>query len=92
MASEDDGILYCSVLRGDQVLSQYSSVDGNFWEFSHRVLEASDNLTRDKATYASGKSAFFPCACEAIFAFLFVSLQLHVALHARWCNNVSLHY
>ena len=60
MASEDDwGILHCSVLKGDQILSHCSSVEGNFIEFSRTILEKSDNLTRDKATYASGKSAAF---------------------------------
>lgn len=56
MAGENDGILYCSVLKGDRVLAQSSSVKGNFLEFSRRVLEQSDNSPhRDKATYASGK-------------------------------------
>ena len=58
MDSDDEwGILHCAVLKGDQVLSHCSSVEGNFLEFSRTVLEKSDNLSRDKATYASGKSA-----------------------------------
>ena len=58
MAGENKGILFCSVLRGDQVLSHYSSVDGNFIEFSRKVLERSDNASSDKATYTSGKLAY----------------------------------
>ena len=58
MASENKGILFCSVLKGDKVLSHYSSVDGNFIEFSRKVLEKANNTSRDKATYTSGRLAF----------------------------------
>ena len=61
MASDNEGILYCSVLKGDQVLSHNSSVDGNFLEFSRKVLEKSANSSDDKATFASGKSVLVGC-------------------------------
>ena len=57
MACENKGILFCSVMRGDQLLSHCSSVDGNFIEFTQKILEKSDNASREKATYAIGKSA-----------------------------------
>ena len=70
MADENEGILFCSVLKGDKVLSHYSSVGGNFIEFSRKVLEKSDNTSRDKATYTSGKLAF---AHQVMLACLFPS-------------------
>jgi len=55
MAYDNEGILYCSVSEGDQVLSQYSSTNGNFQEFRSKVLEKANPQKCDKVTYASGK-------------------------------------
>ena len=69
---ENEGILYCAVLREDQVLSQTSSINGNFLEFSRKVLEKSDNSSaprHDKATYASGKSVL----CN-VFVIVFICI------------------
>jgi len=70
--SQNEGIMYCLVFREDQVLSQGSSVKGNFLEFSRKVLEKSANSSRrDKETYASGKSVL--CLLYIMLIFIICS-------------------